>query len=74
MAKATRLGKKVKLITQCAIDTKAKDVVVLDISKASGICDYFVICSGTSSRQNKAIADNILGGLKKNKTPAEKVD
>ena len=31
--------------------------------KAGNFCDYFVICSGNSHRQVKAIADNIKEGL-----------
>lgn len=40
-------------------DKKAHDVVVLDISEVSSFTDYFVLCSGTSSRQNQAIADAV---------------
>ena len=31
--------------------------------KVANFCDYFVICSGTSERQVKAIADGIEDGL-----------
>jgi len=42
-----------------AEDKKAKDVIILDIHDISVVCDYFVICSGLSSTQVKAIAENI---------------
>ena len=42
-----------------ASDRKAEDIVMLDISKVSIIADYFVICSGTSDRQVRAIAREI---------------
>jgi len=42
-----------------AEDKKAKDVIVLDIHEISVVCDYFVICSGLSSTQVKAIAENV---------------
>jgi ribosome-associated protein len=42
-----------------AADRKAEDIVMLDISKVSIIADYFVICSGTSDRQVRAIAREI---------------
>lgn len=42
------------------IDAKnGTDIQVLDIAEISSIADYFVIASGNSERQVKAIADNI---------------
>lgn len=38
---------------------KAQDTVILDIRKSSSLCDYFVICSGTSQRQVKAIYEGV---------------
>ena len=35
------------------------DVVVLDLRPAHGFADYFLICSGTNPRQNRAIADAV---------------
>ena len=40
-------------------DKKAVDVVVLDLRKAGGFTDYFVICTGTNARQIHAIADSV---------------
>ena len=40
-------------------DKKAQDIVVLDISKLTSLGDYFVICSGTSNTQVKALADEL---------------
>jgi len=44
---------------QIAEDKKAEDIVMLDIRGLSIIADYFVICSGTSERQVRAIANDI---------------
>ena len=44
---------------KAAEDKKAYDVTVLDISGVSIIADYFIICSGRSTTQVKAIADYI---------------
>ncbi len=38
---------------------KALDVKILDLQGVSGFTDYFLICSGTNSRQNHAISDEI---------------
>ena len=50
---------------ELAFDKKAYDIRALDISRVSSIADFLVIISGSSDRQNQAIADNIRSGLKK---------
>jgi ribosome-associated protein len=41
-------------------DKQAEDVTVLELEKDSGaFTDYFVMCSGTNSRQVQAIADAV---------------
>ncbi len=46
-------------------EKKAIDVVVLDLRKAGGFTDYFVICTGTNPRQIHAIADGATDALRK---------
>ncbi len=36
-----------------------EDILVLDLRGVSPICDYFVIATGTSDRQMRAVADHI---------------
>jgi ribosome-associated protein len=48
-----------------AADRKALDLVQLDLRGIIGYTDYFVICSGRSDRQVKAIHDAIYEGMKK---------
>jgi len=38
---------------------KALDLVLLEVSEVSSFTDYFIICSGKSSRQVQGIADNL---------------
>jgi ribosome-associated protein len=64
-AKAPRLPKAVATAVEAARDKKALDTVVLDLRKADGFTDYFVICSGTNARQITAIADAVRETLKK---------
>ena len=45
---------------------KAVDITVLDVSDLTTLTDYFVICSGTSDTQIKAIADSIEEEILKN--------
>ncbi|HSZ14324.1 MAG TPA: ribosome silencing factor [Solirubrobacteraceae bacterium] len=47
-----------------AEDKKAIDVVELDLRGVLGYTDYFLICSGNTGRQAKAIHDGIIEGLK----------
>lgn len=47
-------------------DKKGKEIVTLNISKIeNSICDYFVICHGTSSTHVDAIIDSIEQKVKK---------
>ena len=46
-------------------DIKGKHIVSLDVRNLSGITDYLVIATGTSHRQVKALADNVVEELKK---------
>lgn len=55
--KTTRLPRQIELAVRAAEDKKAVDMIVLDLRKAAGFTDYFVICSGTNPRQIRAIAD-----------------
>lgn len=52
-------------IARLATDKKALEVVELDLRGVLGYTDYFLICSGNTSRQTKAIHDGILEGLKR---------
>ena len=48
-----------------ASDVKAIELVELDLRGVLGYTDYFVISSGNTDRQTKAIHDRIHEGLKK---------
>jgi ribosome-associated protein len=54
-----------RAIVDIAEDKKASNIILLDISGVSTIADYFVICSGSSERQVKAIAREIEEELDK---------
>jgi ribosome-associated protein len=61
--KATRLPAQIALAVKAAEDKKAENLVVLDLRKAAGFTDYFLICSGTNARQIRAIADSVVEAL-----------
>ena len=50
-------------IAQLASSKKAEDIVVLDMRELVNFCDFFVLSTGTSDRQVKAIAEGIDDGL-----------
>jgi len=62
--KSTRLPKDIQKAIEAAEDKKAFDITVLDLRKAGGFTDYFVICSGANSRQVRAIADAVIDTLR----------
>ena len=61
--KATHVPKQVALAVAAAAEKKADDLAVLDLRKATGFTDFFVICSGTNPRQIRAIADSVTEAL-----------
>src|ERR1700677_4201202 len=52
-------------IAKFADDIKAQDIVILDMRALVNFCDFFVIATGTSDRQARAIAEGIEEGLNK---------
>ncbi len=58
-----RLPAQIERALQAAEDKKAVNLVVLDLRKAAGFTDFFIICSGTNTRQVRAIADGMMDAL-----------
>ncbi len=48
-----------KQIVNAADDRKAQDISILKIDELTTLCDYFVICSGTSTPHVNAIYEEI---------------
>ena len=53
-----------KIAVHAADDKKAYDLVALDISQIASFASYFLLCTGDSTRQMQAIADEIEKQLK----------
>lgn len=51
-------------IADLALDKKAKQIIVMDLNGMTAIADFFVLMSGDSDTQIKAIADHIVKELK----------
>lgn len=58
-------GEKALVCAREAIQCRALDLVLLDVTGLSSFTDYFLICSGKSSRQVQGIADNLEEALAK---------
>ncbi len=43
-----------------ALERKAADVVVMDVRKVTDVTRFFIVCTGQSSPQVRAIADHVL--------------
>ncbi len=54
-----------KKVARFALEKKAFDVRLMDLRKITTVTDFFIICSGASSLQVKAIVDNILEKCRK---------
>ena len=50
-------------------DIKAFDIVSIDIRKQASIADYIIIASASSSRQAKALAENVRDKMQKINIP-----
>jgi ribosome-associated protein len=55
-------------------DLKGKDMVTLDVREMTDIADYMVICTGTSNRHVKSLADNVALELKRQGCPAQGIE
>jgi ribosome-associated protein len=60
---SAKLPAQVDLAVAAAESKQAVNLVVLDLRKTAGFTDFFVIASGTNSRQVRAIADAVMESL-----------
>ncbi len=50
---------RVRAAAAAALDRKAQDLRVLELTEVSDFTDYFVICNGANARQVSSIADAV---------------
>lgn len=55
-----------KSIAESALGLKAVDVKIFDLHGLCSFTDFFIVCSGTSSRHVQSIANRIVEDQKKN--------
>ena len=63
--KAIKSEELARLCASIAADKKAEDIIAIDLRGLSTFTDFFVVCSGSSEPQLKAIANEISDRMKK---------
>ena len=53
------VAEKTRLVVDAALTVKAEDVVALDVKRLASFADVFVVATGRSDRQVRAVADSI---------------
>ena len=61
------LEQKVTLLNEWLNDKKANNILNIDVSDRCNFTEYIIICTGTATLHNKAIADFIIDKAKENK-------
>jgi len=61
---ATEVPQEVQLIVDALDDRRAKNITVLDLSSASETLDYFIVATGESSLQLRAMEESVRERLK----------
>ena len=63
-AKSSTRFEKLRQIVEAALERNAQNPVVLDISKLTAFADSFVLLTGRSDRQVRAVADGVVDALR----------
>ena len=60
------MSEQLKSIVLSALeDVKGRDIVVLNVAELTDVADTLIVASGTSSRQVKSLAQNVIEEAKK---------
>jgi ribosome-associated protein len=61
---ADAAARALELVLASLEDSKAEDIVTIDIAGKSALGDYMIVVSGRSNRHVSAIADHVISDLK----------
>jgi len=70
----SELDERVRRALHAAAEKKAIDPTVLDLRGISSFTDFFLMFTGANRRQVQAISDEIVEQLKRNGSPAARVE
>ncbi len=65
MPRLTKLTKLAQIALTALEDLKGQDIKVLDVQELTTVTDTMIVCTGTSSRHVKALAQNVVEDAKK---------
>jgi ribosome-associated protein len=63
-----------RICAAAALDTKAEDLVILDVRGLTTFTEYFVIMSGRSTRHVQGLAEAIEGELRSKRVKASRAE
>ncbi|MBW3096703.1 ribosome silencing factor [Pseudohoeflea coraliihabitans] len=66
--------RQLQLIRDSLADSKAQDIVCIDITGKSALGDHMIVASGRSSRHVTAICDHLMRDIKNNGFGAPKIE
>jgi len=64
MSQALEASQAIKIVLASLEDSKAEDIVSIDIRRKSSLGDYMVVASGRSHRHVAAVAEHLIQALK----------
>ena len=65
---------KAQRIARILDDKRAEEIRILEISHLTTICDFFVICNGTSDTHTRALAQGVIDELGGKRVQAPKLE
>ncbi len=63
-----------KICAQVALDTKAEDLVILDVRGLASFADYFLIMSGRSTRHVQGLAEALEAAMRSKRISSAKAE
>ena len=63
-----------RVCAKAALDSKAEDLVILDVRGLTSFTDYFVIMNGRSTRHVQALAEAVEGQLRSKRVTASQAE
>jgi len=63
-----------RTIVEALEEKKGEDILLLDLKEVASFTDYFVICTGTSSRMLKALVHGVMDTLREKYALRTKVE
>ena len=63
-----------QVCAKAALDTKAEELVILDVRKLTTFTEYFVIMNGKSTRHVQALAETVESTLRSKRVKASKAE